>query len=328
MSRPLRIEYRGAWYHVMNRGLDRALTYTKPEDYSIFLDTLGEACSLFHVGVSAYCLMPNHYHLLIHTPEGNLSRFMRHLNGVYTQRFNRRRHRDGPLFRGRFKGMLVQEDSYLLQVVQYIHQNPVKARMVDSLNDFKWSSHRYFMKSKERPEWLKADCILRQFSGRRAKAVSLYKDFMGREMNEEVSGFYAKKYWRPILGDESFTEWAKEKLLAEEWGSDSEIRDKRVMLGGRQVQRINAAVRRYYKVSGKRLQFSRRGEENIPRKMAICLARELSGLTLSELAQAYGGNSYRPIATGCYRFKRLMAKDKKLSRIYERLKTECSHVKI
>ena len=89
MSRPLRIEYPGAWYHVMNRGLNRRLIYSVKKDYSLFLATLGEACLYFHVGAGAYFLMPNHYHLLIHTPEGNISRFMRHLNGVYTHQSQR-----------------------------------------------------------------------------------------------------------------------------------------------------------------------------------------------------------------------------------------------
>jgi putative transposase len=108
------------------------------KDYDLFLTTLQEACNLFQVTVYAYCLMPNHYHLLVCTPSANLSRFMRHLNGVYTQRFNREHKRDGPLFRGRFKSILVQEDSYLIEVVRYIHKNPLKAKKgVKSFLDYK-----------------------------------------------------------------------------------------------------------------------------------------------------------------------------------------------
>ena len=111
MSRPLRIEYEGAWYHVMNRGRRSDRIFESRNDYLMFLDLLKEAAELWDVRISACCPMSNHYHLLIHTPKGNLSRCMRHINGVYTQRFNRTHGCDGPLFRGRFKSILVDGDS-------------------------------------------------------------------------------------------------------------------------------------------------------------------------------------------------------------------------
>lgn len=132
MSRPLRIEVPDAWYHVMNRGLRRQPVFSDVEDYQIFLETLRESCERFGVSLGAYCLMPNHYHLLVHTPNANLSRFMRHVNGVYTQRFNRKNSKDGPLFRGRYRALVVDADEYLLQLVRYIHLNPVKAKLVNS----------------------------------------------------------------------------------------------------------------------------------------------------------------------------------------------------
>ena len=123
MSRPLRIEYPDAWYHVMNRGRRSEEIFLGKEDYKTFIELLEESVELWNVRVSAYCLMTNHYHLLIQTPEANLSRCMRHINGVYTQRFNKRHHLDGQLFRGRYKSMLVDADSYLLQLVRYIHRS-------------------------------------------------------------------------------------------------------------------------------------------------------------------------------------------------------------
>jgi len=128
MSRPLRIEYSGAWYHVMNRGRRREKIYYDKKDYEQFLKVLEETSSLFSVEIHAYTLMPNHYHLLIRTPKGNLSRGMRHINGVYTQRFNNKYKIDGSLFRGRYKSILVEEESYLLELVRYIHRNAYKAK--------------------------------------------------------------------------------------------------------------------------------------------------------------------------------------------------------
>ena len=126
MSRPLRIEYPGAWYHVMNRGRRHCDVFEEEEDFHLFLDILKNTSKMWNLKVSAYCLMSNHYHLLVQTPDGNLSRCMRHLNGVYTQRFNRRHDYDGQLFRGRYKAILVEEDHYLLELLRYIHCNPTR----------------------------------------------------------------------------------------------------------------------------------------------------------------------------------------------------------
>jgi REP element-mobilizing transposase RayT len=143
MSRPLRIQYPNAWYHVMNRGRRWESVFESKDDYQLFLDILHEAIELFSLRISAYCLMTNHYyHLLVQTPDGNLSRCMRHINGVYTQRFNATHGLDGQLFRGRYKAILVWEDSYLLQLVRYIHKNPLRAGMVKRAELYEWSSHK------------------------------------------------------------------------------------------------------------------------------------------------------------------------------------------
>ena len=133
MSRPLRIEYPGAWYHVMNRGRRSESIFSGPSDYYRFIDLLSESCEMWNVRISAYCLMPNHYHLLIQTPEGNLSRCMRHINGVYTQRYNLVRDCDGQLFRGRFKSILVDGNSHLLQLVPYIWHDCFEKRVCERL---------------------------------------------------------------------------------------------------------------------------------------------------------------------------------------------------
>lgn len=141
MSRPQRIIYENAYYHIMNRGAGRRKIFNERVDREIFLQTLGEACQQFCIEVHAYCLMGNHYHLLIKTPQANLSRAMRHINGVYTQRYNRMNKTDSALFRGRYKAILVDSDAYLLHLSKYIHLNPLSARMVDSLEQYEWSSY-------------------------------------------------------------------------------------------------------------------------------------------------------------------------------------------
>ncbi len=135
MARPLRIEYPGAGYHVTARGNARGPIFFDDEDRRSFLTILGSAINHFNWLCHAYCLMENHYHLLIDTPDGNLSRGMRQLNGVYTQRVNRRYSRAGHLFQGRFKSILVDKESYLLELARYVVLNPVRAKLVKDPKD-------------------------------------------------------------------------------------------------------------------------------------------------------------------------------------------------
>ncbi len=130
MARPLRIEFAGALYHITSRGDGGDDIYIDDNDRENFLAVLGHVCERFNWVCHSYCLMSNHYHLLIETPEGNLSQGMRQLNGVYTQRFNRNHERVGHVFQGRYKAILVDADNYLVQLIRYIHLNPARAGLV------------------------------------------------------------------------------------------------------------------------------------------------------------------------------------------------------
>jgi REP element-mobilizing transposase RayT len=140
MARPLRIEYPGALYHITSRGNDKNLIFLDDKDRDVFLDLLHSINTRYHFILHAYCLMDNHYHLLIETPEGNLSYGMRQLNGVYTQMFNKKYKRVGHIFQGRYKAVLVDKDNYLLEVARYIVLNPVRARLVDAPEKWRFSS--------------------------------------------------------------------------------------------------------------------------------------------------------------------------------------------
>jgi len=141
MSRPLRLEFAGALYHVMARGNAREPIFSDDEDRTAFLDGLVRACERFDWVLWAYCLMDNHYHLLAETRRPSLSRGMREVNGTYTQRFNRRHRRVGHVLQGRFKAVLVDKDAYLLEVSRYIVLNPVRARLCASAAEWVWSSY-------------------------------------------------------------------------------------------------------------------------------------------------------------------------------------------
>ena len=140
MSRPLRLEFSGALYHVTSRGNERKAVYLEENDFEIFLNLLNTVCSRYNWVIHAYCLMDNHYHLLVETPDANLSKGMRQLNGVFTQSINRKHGRVGHLFQGRYKAILVDKDAYLLALCRYIILNPVRAKMVNTPDEWLWSS--------------------------------------------------------------------------------------------------------------------------------------------------------------------------------------------
>ena len=178
MSRPLRLELSGGLYHVTSRGDRREDIYLNDEDRIAWLDILGAVCKRFNWACHAWCQMSNHYHLVLETPEGNLSQGMRQLNGVYTQSVNRAHHRVGHVFQGRYKAILVEKDAYLLELSRYVVLNPVRAGMVKRPEQWAWSSYRAMLGQADRPAWLHTDWILGQFATRRSRAVEKYVDFV------------------------------------------------------------------------------------------------------------------------------------------------------
>jgi REP element-mobilizing transposase RayT len=205
MSRPLRIEYAGAFYHVMNRGAGRKVIFEDPlEDRGLFLGVLGEAAHLWNIRIHAYSLMDNHYHLLIETPLPNLSRAMRHIDGVYTQRFNRRARRDGALFRGRYKSILVQKESYFLELVRYIHLNGVKAVKYPHPGLDPNCSHGEYMATRSRPQWLRTELALSFFEPGQSGVLTRFDAYVRAGVSEELETILAHKRWPAILGLKSF----------------------------------------------------------------------------------------------------------------------------
>ena len=167
MARPLRIEFPGAIYHVTTRGDRRETIFEDDHDRHAFLTVVGQAMERFDAVVLAYCLMDNHYHLVIHTRRANLSRLMQHLNGVYTQAYNRRHRKVGHLFQGRFKGILVDENAYMLEVCRYVDLNPVRARIVRDPGKWPWSSYSAHTAQVPSPAWLDTPAVHGYLLGRR-----------------------------------------------------------------------------------------------------------------------------------------------------------------
>lgn len=189
MARPLRLEFAGALYHLTSRGDHREKIYFDDQDRRTFLDLLGKEILQQHWVCYGYCLMDNHYHVLVETPEPNLVRGMRRLNGVYTQSFNRRHGRVGHVFQGRYKAILVDKENYLLELCRYIVLNPVRAKVVTTAGKWPWSSYRATAGETASPKWLAADQVVSFFSGRR----SGYRRFV-------TEGIMQESIWEHLNG--------------------------------------------------------------------------------------------------------------------------------
>ena len=204
MARPLRIEYPGAVYHVTSRGNEKKPVFKDDTDRQNFLNTLQHVSKRYNWICHAYCLMTNHYHLLIETPDGNLALGMRQLNGVYTQLFNKLHNRAGHLFQGRYKAILIQKDSHLLEVCRYVVLNPVRARMVDRPDEWKWSSYLATAGRAKSHSNLTTDWVLGQFSGKRGKAEQEYRQFVSWGIGKPT--IWTEVRGQALLGEEGFVD--------------------------------------------------------------------------------------------------------------------------
>lgn len=202
MARPFRIEYPGAVYHLTARGNARAAIFLDDEDRSQFLTILDDLVERYNWGCHGYCLMDNHYHLLIETPDGNLSSGMRQLGGIYTQRFNRRHDRTGHVFQGRYKSILVEKQSYLLELCRYLVLNPVRAGKVKNPGDYLWSSYLATAGRASKPRFLHIAWILDQFGNNRKTARRNYQEFVMAGIAEEAP--WKNLQGQFLLGNEQF----------------------------------------------------------------------------------------------------------------------------
>lgn len=210
MTRPLRLEFSGALYHVTSRGNRQDDIYELDADRESFLTVLGDVCMTYNWVCHAYCLMDNHYHLLVETPDANLSKGMRQLNGRYTQKFNREHRRVGHVFQGRYKAILIDKDSYLLELSRYIVLNPVRARMAHSARDWRWSSYRATVGEQSKPSWLNTDWLLAGFSQRKLIAIEKYKQFVNEGKGQPSPWEQLKK--QIFLGDEKFVKTMQSQI--------------------------------------------------------------------------------------------------------------------
>lgn len=309
MPRPIRIEYEDAYYHVMNRGGGRRNIFHNSNYFEAFLKTLEEAHQRFGVQILSYCLMSNHYHLLLKTPEANLGRIMRHINGVYTQRHNRLKKTDGSLFRGRYKAICVEDNSYQIQLSRYVHRNPVDAGMVKTLEDYLWSSYPVYVSNMKAPEWLYCDEIYEQL-GAKTRKKERYKAFVELGVDEEIKTFFSKGNILPYLGSDEFREWVYKQHETDELSaakvSISQFRPK--------IEDVIKSVGSAFGVDVSSITASKRGRvaNNIPRWVAMYIVRECCGALLKEIASSFGLSRIGSISTTVNKLQVLMSDDRRL----------------
>jgi putative transposase len=210
MARPLRIEFPGALYHVTARGDRKRTIFFHDEDRLLWLDILGVVCRRANFVVHAYCQMGNHFHLMLETVDGNLSDGMRHMNAFYSQEINRRYGLVGHLFQGRYKAILVEKESYLLELVRYVVLNPVRGKLVDAPEDWHWSSYRSVLGKQLPPSWLDTDWVLSQFAHERDIALEKYQQFVMAGIGKESP--LKQTQHQIMLGGEEFVEQHCQRL--------------------------------------------------------------------------------------------------------------------
>ena len=312
MPRAERIEYEDAYYHVMNRGRQRQRIFHDHNYYQAFLTGLEEAHNRFGLEIHAYCLLGNHYHLLVKTPRGNLSRCMRHINGLYTQRYNRLKRTDGPLFRGRYKAILIESDAYLAQLTRYIHRNPIdmKQPLVKCLEAYPWSSYPAYVNKAPSPAWLYREETY-ELLGKRQR-YSGYRAFVELGVEEEIQQFYQQSRQALVLGSDEF----KTRVYAEE---DNRELVKRIKKRETALPQVMDIVQEVVLLTGEEesaiYQGKRGGEGQVARWLAMYLCQMVGRYSLKEIAQQFGIHHISGVTHQVRKLKQAVMSDRELKNI-------------
>jgi REP element-mobilizing transposase RayT len=279
MARPLRVQYSGALYHVTARGNERKVIFRSDVDRERFLAVLAQAVERYRLRLHAYVLMDNHYHLLLEIQEPNLSLALRHLNGVYTGFFNRVHRRVGHLFQGRYKAILVDKDSYVLELSRYIHLNPVRTKQRHSLERYPWSSYWDYIGRRPAPAWLTRDVVLGDVGGVGRQREQRYQSFVEEGEKDGVSRPWDCVVAQMVLGNERFVAGIRRRVATT---PDRDVPSRR-QLAERPSWR---AIERVVRTSAATLKVLATGRRSDPvRAVLIYLARERGGLSLREVAR-------------------------------------------
>jgi putative transposase len=286
MARPLRVEYPGAYYHVINRGNNQENIFRNDRDKEKFLEYLKKVSERFSIIIHTYCLMSNHFHLLVQTPQPNLSVTMQWINVSYATYFNRKRGRHGHLFQGRFKAILIDADEYLKHLSRYIHLNPVRAKMVRTPSKYLWSSYAAFIGKIKAPPFLETGRLLSNFGKSKKEAERKYKDFVEAVDIKTVENPHRHVIEGFLLGDADFVNWVKETFLSGRQ-DEKEIPQLKKLKPKVQLETVLNAVCEEFGCNAEQI-ITKGRKQNKARGVAIHLARDLSGMSGKDLGLYFG----------------------------------------
>ena len=289
MTRPLRVEYPDAYYHVINRGNNQEKIFKNDRDKEKFLQYLEKAAERFSIIFHSYCLMDNHYHLLVQTPEANLSHAMQWINVSYATYFNRKRDRHGHLFQGRFKAILIDADEYLKHLSRYIHLNPVRAKIVASPAEYLWSSYGAFIGQQDTPQFLETNWLLSNFGKHKKQARRSYQDFVEKVDAKSLENPSDQVSEGFLLGDGNFIKWVKETFLSGR-NDEKEIPQLKKLKPRVATEDVVRVVSEQFKCSENHI-IAKGRKNNKAREVAIYLARDMSGVSCKDLGLYFGGVS-------------------------------------
>ena len=319
MGRPLRIQYPGALYHITSRGNERSKIFIDDSDRIEFLEILEDYHERYGILIHSYVLMDNHYHLVMETPRGNLLKVMHGINGGYTGFFNRKYGRSGHLFQGRYKGIIVEKESYLLQLSRYVHLNPVRARIVTKPEKYVWSSYGGYINKSKLVKWVEYTWVLSGFGRNNKEAMKKYKEFVDEGLKGGLENPFKNVYGQVVLGGEKLKEKVK-TLLKGQHLSDEIVERKRFGVSF-DVEDVVREVAREFGESEEAIK--RKGSrDNRARKVAIYIVKRYSGLSNEKIAKIFGGIHYSAVSKVSERVRKEMEVDKKLLRMIEMLNSK------
>lgn len=307
MGRPLRINYPGAFYHITSRGNERKSIYQTNRDYERFISYLESATERYGANIHCFCLMTNHYHLLLETPRGNLQSILHHINTGYTNYFNAKKRRSGHLFQGRYRAILVEKDLYALELSRYIHLNPVRAGIIKDPLQYPWSSYPPYCSKQSNWDWLQRDFILSQISKKLGKAIRGYRDYVQRGMTEKQEDPLKKAVASTVMGSKEFTEWVRDKWIKHR--VDREVPALRAIDKRPEISSIKGACERVF-----------RGDSLETRRMALYLSHRISGLSLKDVGEYFDGVSISAVSQNSLRQEKRFKENPELLETMMKLK--------
>ena len=325
MARALRIQYPGAYYHVTCRGNERREIYKDDEDRKLFKEKLKVSLEVYAVEVLSYVLMGNHFHLLISTPKGNLSEFMRHFNISYTSAYNRRHRRSGHLYQGRYKSFLIDADRYLAAVSRYIHLNPIRIKKYyrcsaqeqwAELQKYTDSSLAGFIGAGKQEPFVNYRMVLDYMGGDTRKGRQAYKQTIREAMTRGVDNPLALGKGCGIVGENEFIEWVKEKILS----GKGDKREQPSLQWLRKSLQPEFVIAKFAEITGKRKEeLCRRGSRAAERAQLMELLYRHCDITQPEIGRLVGRVDYSAVSQARKRLQEKMAEDKHMKQKYDKI---------